>query len=223
MRVTYTGVIAASPDDAWARISDIDMMIGLLPGANLQRDGDRVVGSLKVRPSAQVTYRITCGGSVSVEEEKEATLAVTGSEARGDGTLAATVSVAVRLEDGGSGLVATADIEATGRAADADEHEWTRVLAGLGNAVVASFERHPTGGSGPEPVAAAPKPSSTPSPTLKPVTVDETGPTPAPAPIAAAPRAPEAPAPPSPPKSRVPMVVGAIAVLIVLRWILKRR
>jgi len=244
MRVTYSGVIAASPDDAWARVSDIDLIIGLLPGATLKREGDGVVGSLKVRPSAQVTYRITCGASPEAEADKTATIAVTGAEARGDGTLAATVTVAVRQEDGGSGLSATADIEATGRAAEADEHGWTKVLSGLGNAVVASFERYPPGTPvpQPEPPAAKPAPAPKAAPTPKPV--------PAPAPAAPVPTAapalkpvpaasavavaepPPAPSPPTPaparaveapPQSKVPMLVGAIVVLIVLRWILKRR
>lgn len=213
MRVTYSGVIAASPDDAWARISDIDMILGLLPGASLNRDGDRVVGSLKVRPSAQVTYRITCGASAAAEADKVATIAVTGAEARGDGTLAATLTVAVRREDGGSGLAATADIEATGRAADADEHGWSRVLAGLGNAVVASFERHPAGTTVPAP-AADDEP-------LPPAAVEAPSPQPVPEPVR--PIAAADPVTAAPPQSKAPMVVGVVVVLIVLRWILKRR
>jgi carbon monoxide dehydrogenase subunit G len=218
MRVTYSGVIAAAPDDAWARISDLDMIIGLLPGATLRRDGDRVVGSVKVRPSAQVTYRITCGASVEAEAEQVATIAVTGAEARGDGTLAATLTVAVRREDGGSGLVATADIEATGRAADADEHGWSRVLAGLGNAVVASFERYPAGTA-----VTTPKPES--APTLKPAPVPVAVEAPAPtrAPEPAPPVAPPSRAIDAPPQSKVPMVIGVIVVLLVLRSIRKRR
>jgi carbon monoxide dehydrogenase subunit G len=271
MRVTYSGVIAASPDDAWARIRDIDMIIGLLPGASLKRDGDRVVGSLKLRPSSQVTYRITCGASEDAEAEKAATIALTGAEARGDGTLAATLTVAVTQEDGGSGLAATADIEATGRAADADEHGWTRVLTGLGNAVVASFERIPAGTPPPPPLATEPEPEPAPEPeaVLEPepepepepdVVADlEPEPEPAPEPVAdieveaeleAEPEpelepdpspapalaAVDAPAPqpttpiyPSsavtdaPAQSKAPMVIGAIVVLLVLRWILKRR
>jgi carbon monoxide dehydrogenase subunit G len=177
MRVTYTGVIAASADDVWARLADVDALVGLLPGANLQRDGDQVVGSLKVRPSAQVTYRITAGASVPVDTVNSATIAVSGTESRGDGTLAATVSVAVREEEGGSGLAAIADIEATGRVAGADELGWSRVLARLGNAVVASFERHPAGSAVP------PLPSAPPEPvTAEPV---------APEPVSAEPAAPE--------------------------------
>jgi carbon monoxide dehydrogenase subunit G len=268
MRVTYSGVIAASPDDAWARIRDIDMIIGLLPGASLKRDGDRVVGSLKLRPSAQVTYRITCGASEDAEAEKAATIALTGAEARGDGTIAATLTVAVTSEDGGSGLAATADIEATGRAADADEYGWSRVLTGLGNAVVASFERIPTGTQPavaqpepepepepieavepepepveavepePEPVEAvepepepveAVEPEPEPEPDVEPepeptpslAVVDELTPSRAPQPQPPTPTPAIAPAAPA--ESKVPMVIGAIVVLIVLRWILKRR
>jgi carbon monoxide dehydrogenase subunit G len=253
MRVTYTGVIAASADDVWARLADVDALVGLLPGANLQRDGDQVVGSLKVRPSAQVTYRITAGASVPVDTVNSATIAVSGTESRGDGTLAATVSVAVREEEGGSGLAAIADIEATGRVAGADELGWSRVLARLGNAVVASFERHPAGSAvpplpsaPPEPVTAepvAPEPVSVEPAAPEPVSAEAAAAEPLPPPparsaSAEAPPVTASPAPanpasgadgpvaalPAPPKrSNLPVIVAVVAVLLLLRRLRKRR
>jgi carbon monoxide dehydrogenase subunit G len=210
MRVTYTGVIAASSDDVWARLADIDTLLGLLPGASLQRSGGQVVGSLRVRPSAQVTYRITAGASAPSEGANSATIAVTGNEARGDGTLAATVSVAVREEDGGSGLAAVADIEATGRVADADEQGWSRVLARLGNAFVASFERHPAGTAvpRPEPEATARKPPPAPKPEpVAPSTVAE----------------PALPALSPSRRSNLPVVAAIVVLLMLVRWLRKRR
>jgi carbon monoxide dehydrogenase subunit G len=247
MRVTYSGVIAASADDVWARLADVDTLIGLLPGATLSRNGGQVVGSLKVRPSSQVTYRITAGASLPTEGANSATIAVTGTEARGAGTLAATLSVAVREEEGGSGLAAIADIEATGRVAGADEQGWNRVLARLGNAVVASFERHPAGTpvpiaesgehsadepSEPEPAAAAePEPTARPAPSAlpEPVAMPEA---PAPPESTAMPEAPApfvAPGPVAvalrqPPKrSNTPFIVTVVVVVLLVRWLRKRR
>ncbi len=235
MRVTYTGVIAASASDVWDRLIDIDVVLGLLPGANLTRDGDQVVGSLRVRPSTQVTYRITARASSSAEGENAATIALSGTEARGDGSLAATVSVSVRDEDGGSGLAATADIEATGRAADADEHGWTRVLSGFGNAMVASFERHPPGTPVPRPQRTEPAAARA-AVNSEPQAASEPEPVPA---AAKAPAKPPTPAPtatptavPSPSsgatvvtgeRSKLPMVVGGLVLLLLIRWLLKRR
>jgi MYXO-CTERM domain-containing protein len=179
MRVTYSGLVAADADEVWDRLRDVDGVIDLLPGAGLTRDGDRVVGSLRVRPSAQVTYKITSAAATDPESDRVATIAVTGTEARGDGTLAATVTIAVSDEGSGSGLAATADIEATGRAADADENGWKRVLEGLGSAFVASFERVPAGVPAPTPdVVVIPDLEPTHLPAVAPMPTSEASPTP---------------------------------------------
>jgi carbon monoxide dehydrogenase subunit G len=153
----------------WDWLRGADAALAAVPGATLTRDGGQATGSLRIKPGhGQITYRVTAGAALAGQDERGATVVVTGKEARGGGTIAATVSVTVADAGEGAELVGTADIEVTGRAADAEPDGWHRVLAGVGDALLAAYsapvveaETEPV----PEPPAADdPTPALSPTP-----------------------------------------------------------
>jgi carbon monoxide dehydrogenase subunit G len=124
-------------DRIWASLADVDNSLASIPGGTLSRDGDTVSGSLKcVLGAAQVTYRLTARAEAAGGDPHSAVIAVTGKEARGTGTLAATLTVAAHEVAAGSRLEVNADIEVTGRGAAVLETEWTGLLTKLVDAAV---------------------------------------------------------------------------------------
>ena len=170
MRTTYDAIVADAPDRVWSSLTAIDSVLAALPGAALARDGDAVSGSLKCKlGSSQVTYRITARAETGAAEFHNAVVAVTGKEARGDGTIAATVNVAVRSDAAGSRVEVEAEIEATGRGEAADDKTWRRVIELLVNAVLPQ----PAAAAAPQPpprppLAVAPQPVA---PTTRPTPI----------------------------------------------------
>jgi carbon monoxide dehydrogenase subunit G len=157
MRVSYDGDVDQPVDVVWSSLTDVDSVLAALPGAALGREGDAVSGSLKCRfPSHQVTYRITARAEAGESEFHSAVLAVSGTEARGSGTIAASLTVAVRSDDGGSRIEVSGDVEATGRGERADEAAWRRVIESHVNALLPP--------PAPEPAAPPPRPPLTVAP-----------------------------------------------------------
>lgn len=194
MRTSYDAAVSEPPDTVWASLTDIDSVLAALPGAALAREGGAVSGSLKCKLGAsQVTYRISARAETGEAEFHNAVLAVTGKEARGSGTIAATLTVAVRTETGGSRVEVSGEIEATGRAEDADDKAWNRVIGLLVNALL------------PQPAAAPPTP-----------------PTPRP-PLAVAPQPIAPPVTRSPARGPVGLGLAAIVILLLLRRLRRRR
>jgi uncharacterized protein len=137
MRCSYDALVAGPLDRVWAAVTDVDAVLAALPAATLVRDGDVATGSLTCRLNGgQVTYRINARAEPSADDPHSALVVVTGKEARGDGTMAATLTVTVAAEGSATRLDLNGDAEATGRAAGADEQAWSRVLARLVDAAV---------------------------------------------------------------------------------------
>lgn len=150
MRVAYDVVVAQPVDAVWASLTDVDSVLAALPSAALARAGDSVSGSLKCKlGTTQVTYRLTVRAEVGEPGFRTAVITVAGQEARGSGTLAAVLTVALRDEAADARIEITGDVEATGRGEAADDASWQRVVKLLVNAVV-------------PPVAAAPPPPEPP-------------------------------------------------------------
>lgn len=171
MRVVYDVVVAQPVDSVWRSLTDVDSVLAALPSAALARDGDSVGGSLKCKlGTAQVTYRLTARAEVGEPGFRTAVVTVAGQEARGSGTIAAVLTIALRDEAADTRIEIAGDIEATGRGEAAVEASWQRVIKILVNAVV-------------PPIAAAPAPSEAPAPRV-PLAVAP--PLPAPPPAAAA-------------------------------------
>lgn len=122
----------------WAALSDLDRVLAAAPGATLTRDGDGVAGSVKCPVgAAQITYRITVTSGTADAGPRAAVLSVSGREARGSGTLQATLTIAVAAADASTSVEVDGDIDASGRGASADEADWSRVLGRLLDGVLA--------------------------------------------------------------------------------------
>ena len=153
MRTSVDATVAEPVDAVWASLIDVDGVLAALPGAALAREGDAVGGSLKCKlGTTQITYRIKVRAEVGQPEFHSAVLTVTGKEARGSGTIDATLTVALRSEPPATRLEVSGDIEATGRGENAGEKEWTRVIQPLVNALIPrpepSVPSVPSGASG---------------------------------------------------------------------------
>jgi carbon monoxide dehydrogenase subunit G len=154
MRTWYDAEIDQPIDAVWSSLTDVDSVLAALPGAALAREGDVATGSLKVRVAgSQITYRINARAEVGDAGFHTAVLAITGSEARGSGTLAASLTVALRNDAGVARIEVSGDIEATGRGGGADDRAWRRVIRSLVNAVVPPSAPAPAA-----PAAAPPRP-----------------------------------------------------------------
>jgi carbon monoxide dehydrogenase subunit G len=137
MRPSYDAGVAQPLEQVWASLADIDSVLAALPGAALARDGDAVSGSLRCKLGAtQVTYRLSARAEMGETEFHTAVIAVTGKEARGAGTLVATLTVSLRAEGAETRVEVSGDVEATGRAESAGDQAWSRVLETLVNAVI---------------------------------------------------------------------------------------
>jgi uncharacterized protein len=196
MRSSYNAQIAEPVDRVWASLTDVDSVLAALPGAVLSRDGDAASGSVKCKLGLhQITYRVSVRAEVGEAKFHTAVIVVTGKEARGTGTIAATLTVALRDEGAATRVEVSGDIEAIGRGEAADEQAWAQVLEALLTAVIA-----------PPPIASPPPPSR------PPLTV-------APLPDGRAPSYATA----SDVRSRVVAGLAAVALLLLLRKLLSRR
>lgn len=179
MRVSARTTVSAAPDAVWSALTDVDAAVAALPHATLTRTADTVAGSLRCRfGGAQVTYRVTARADVDPAEERSAMLAVTGKQARGDGTISASLHLSVSSEGSDTVAQVSGEVEATGRGADADESAWQGMLTTLLAAAAAgrSAQRPPVAAEPASP-AAARAPAAKPAPT--PAAASATAPTPA--------------------------------------------
>jgi uncharacterized protein len=160
MRSSYDAQVAEPVGTVWASLTDVDSVLAALPGSVLSRDGDTVSGSVKCKlGSSQVTYRVRVRAEVGEAMFHTAVIAVTGKEARGSGTIAATLTVALRDERDATRVEVSAEIEASGRAEAADEQAWARVLETLVTAVVAPPPLAPAQTPSRPPLTVAPPPA----------------------------------------------------------------
>ncbi len=113
--------VAASPEDTFALMTDVERVGPCIPGATItgkREDGgyDALVG-LKMGPMS-LTYK----GQVSILEQddaaKTAVMRAKATEAKGQGTAQATLTMAIEpAADGGSTVKVSSDIMVTGRVA----------------------------------------------------------------------------------------------------------
>jgi carbon monoxide dehydrogenase subunit G len=203
MKASYSGTTPGPSAGLWEWLCTGDAALAAIPGGSFERDGNQITGSLRIKPgSSQITYRITAGAAPATGE-RTATIAVTGKEARGGGTIAATVSVSVSDHVDGANLLADAEVEVTGRAADAEPEGWHRLLALIGGSVMSAYAvPMPAPVSAPAPVS-PPAPASDPTPALNPTpAIPHQAPTASSRPL------------------RGPVIAVAVVVLL---WLLRRR
>jgi carbon monoxide dehydrogenase subunit G len=179
MKSSYRASVAEPPEQVWATFSDLDGLLAALPGATLARNGDSADGSLKCSlGSVQVTYRVEVRADDVDSTRHEAHLEVTGKEARGAGTITASLLFAVFPEGSGSQVAIGGEVEASGRGAAADADAWSRLLNRLMDAALPASTATPLTV---DPLPPAPRPALAVAPTVgdfDQVEMDRSGPRP---------------------------------------------
>ena len=119
MRFEHEFTVPVPIEQAWAVLLDVERVAPCLPGASLDIfEGDEFTGRMKVKVGPiTVTYR----GSATFEDvDKDAhtlTLRASGKEARGSGTAAATVKARLTPGDGSTAVAVETTFNVTGRPA----------------------------------------------------------------------------------------------------------
>jgi uncharacterized protein len=145
MKSSYDTSVVTPVDELWAQLTDVDRLVAELPDAGLVRDGDSLTGSLKCKLGAtQVTYRIVARATIVGGASKAATIEISGTEARGDGTLEASLTVAANAVGDQTRVELGGDIEATGRGETADARAWARVMETFLTAVLPPGSARPS-------------------------------------------------------------------------------
>jgi carbon monoxide dehydrogenase subunit G len=148
MKSSYDTSVVTPVDELWAQLVDIDRLVTVLPDVGLARDGDALTGSLKCRlGSHQVTYRFVARATLAAGASKAAAIEISGSEARGDGTFEAVLTVAANEVGDQTRVELGGDIEATGRGEGADARAWARVMETYLTAVLPEGALLPSGSS----------------------------------------------------------------------------
>jgi uncharacterized protein len=112
--------VAASIEDTWATLLDIERVATCLPGATIEAsDKDGVYhGGMKMKLGPMnVQYEGTAKLQDVDEDTHTASIAVQAREAKGQGTAAAVISNHLEQVDGTTRVVAVTDLKITGRQA----------------------------------------------------------------------------------------------------------
>jgi carbon monoxide dehydrogenase subunit G len=169
MTTTHEALVRRPLDQVKQQLGDTDWVLAALPGTTLTRDSDGASGSLRLKlGSLQITYRVTIRAAGPDAGVHAVTIAVSGKEARGAGTLAATVQIEVDDADDDATLVrALLDVTATGRGEAVDDEAWGRAAETLLTGVVDALTESPAAPAAPpDAVTAAPPPAARPAPML---------------------------------------------------------
>jgi carbon monoxide dehydrogenase subunit G len=210
MTSTHEALVRRPVGEVRAQLQDSERILAALPGATLTREPDGASGSLKLKlGSLQITYRVTVRATGPGDGPLAATIAVSGKEARGAGTLAATVQVELHeADDDATTLRALLDVTATGRGETVAAEAWGRAADTLLAGVVAALRE---AAAEPAPtVSAAPAAAVTAAPP----------PAPRPAPIVDEPRRPQLPVETSAGPS--PQRLAAVAAFVLLLLLVAR-
>jgi carbon monoxide dehydrogenase subunit G len=169
MTTSHEALVRRPLDEVKQQLKDTDWVLAALPGTTLTRDPDGASGSLRLKlGSLQITYRVTIRAAGPDEGVHAVTIAVSGKEARGAGTLAATVQIELNDADDGATLMrALLDVTATGRGEAVADEAWGRAAETLLAGVVAALTAAPAAqAAAPDAVTAEPPPAARPAPVL---------------------------------------------------------
>jgi carbon monoxide dehydrogenase subunit G len=112
--------VAAEPDQVYRLMLDVERVAPCIPGAVVTgaRDGGGFDAQMKIKLGP---VSMSYAGSVAIAERDDAArtavMKAKGSEARGQGTAQATMTMAVEPDAAGSRVKVSSDIEVTGRVA----------------------------------------------------------------------------------------------------------
>jgi uncharacterized protein len=229
MRLDHEFTVPVPAAQAWPVLLDIDRIAPCMPGATVTKvDGDDFEGTVKVKVGP---ITVTYGGTASFLEKDEAqriaVIEARGKETRGSGTATARVTAQL-FEDGADStrVAVTTDLSVTGKPAQFGRG----VMADVGNKLIGQFADCLAGR-----LAAGGLASAGPDSAAPPATTEAASPS---AGAAAGPAAAGAAAPGQPTETEpidliasagpamakrvVPVVLGLVALLIVLRRVTRR-
>jgi carbon monoxide dehydrogenase subunit G len=122
MKINSSFTVDAPPDQVFAYLLDVRKVVGCVPGAELSEvvDSETFTGKLKVKVGAvQITYQGTAHIEDTEELEDRVTVKIDakGKEVGGQGTVRATMAMAVARSGSGSEVSIETDLIVTGKIA----------------------------------------------------------------------------------------------------------
>ncbi len=159
MEFENTFVVQAPVDEVWDLLMDVERIAPCMPGAQvLEQTGDdayKVAVKVRLGPMS-MTYT----GDVEIVERDaeahEASMRAKAKEARGQGTAAARIRMALREQDGGTAASIVTDMQMSGKAAAMGQGVIRDVAAALTDTFATNLAGLVTAGEpAPAPVAAA--------------------------------------------------------------------
>ena len=119
MKLENEFTVDAPVDEAWGVMLDLERVTPCLPGAALtEQEGDEYKGKMTVRLGP---VKQEYNGTVKIEDTDEeshwAVLKADGKDARGQGTASATITSTMNEENGSTKVKVETDMQLTGRAA----------------------------------------------------------------------------------------------------------
>ncbi|WP_433464635.1 SRPBCC family protein [Spirillospora sp. CA-128828] len=249
MELDHDFTVPVPVDQAWSVLLDVERVAACMPGATLDGvEGEEYSGRMKVKVGAMtITYRGTARIVSADESSRVVTMEASGKEARGSGTAAATVQATLHPQDGTTRVTVHTKLNVTGRPAQFGRN----ILSEVGSKIIARFakalatELESPGAAAPAETAPAPAAApESPAEAAKPEVEAETGvaaatpeePADKPGPVRAEPARPPLHvakeddaidllevAGPSIAKRAVPAVGGLVALLMAVRFLVRRR
>ncbi|MDQ0379650.1 SRPBCC family protein [Amycolatopsis thermophila] len=119
MRLDHEFTVPAPPAEVWKAVTDPERVAPCMPGATLTKvEGETFTGTVKVKLGPiSLLYKGSGEFLETDEQARKIVIKASGKDSRGAGTAAATVTVTLSEENGGTkGTVAT-DLNVTGRPA----------------------------------------------------------------------------------------------------------
>ena len=120
MQLNNEFLVAASAEETWKLLTDLERVAPCMPGATLDgRDGDNFLGNVKIKvgPIA-AQFRGTAYFVEQDDRQHKATISMSGKDAKGQATASATIRARLEPESSSSTRVfVDTDLDITGRMA----------------------------------------------------------------------------------------------------------
>ncbi|HEY3606027.1 MAG TPA: SRPBCC family protein [Pseudonocardiaceae bacterium] len=171
MRLEHQFSVPAPPDVVWAAVIDPERVAPCMPGATLTEvDGSEFSGGVKVKVGPiSLLYKGSGQFLETDEQARRVVIKAAGKDSRGNGTAAATVTVTLTEEPGGTKGTVVTDLTVTGKPAQFGRG----MIVEVGGKILDSFAaclagKLGTGTGTANGVAATPEPTPKPAPAAKP-------------------------------------------------------
>jgi uncharacterized protein len=137
MQLEHSFTVPVGVDEAWRVLLDIEQVATCMPGATLDSvDGDDFTGSVKVRVGPiGLVYRGKARFSEKDEAARRAVIDAQGKDARGNGTAAAHVAATLHPDGDSTTVEVVTDLNVTGKPAQFGRG----VMADIGNKLIGQF------------------------------------------------------------------------------------